>query len=62
MRQLSEGSLHRFADWDTLTRDYIRARLAFRWVSSPSAADALGLERRIRAGASAAGKPFLNPL
>jgi hypothetical protein len=47
---------------DRLTRDYIRERLTYRLVVCQDGAEALKLERDVRAGLLPAGRPYLNPL
>jgi hypothetical protein len=47
---------------DALTRDYIRSRLAFRYVFTASGQEAREVEGAVRrAGLPGAGPPFLNP-
>ena len=47
---------------DALTRQLIRERYEFRFVTTPDGGEALALEREVQRGALSAGKPFLNPL
>ena len=46
---------------DDLTRHYIRERLSYRFIQVNDARTARHLEKVIRCGALAAGKPLLNP-
>jgi hypothetical protein len=50
-----------FLSFDGLVRDYIREHLGFRCSVTSTGAEALEVERTIRAGALQAGPPFLNP-
>jgi hypothetical protein len=45
---------------DTVTRDFIRANLAYRFVTTPDSEAAFALERSVQRGALEAGKPILN--
>jgi hypothetical protein len=47
---------------DSLVRDYVRGRLAFRFVETVDGNAAYVLEREVRRGALSCGKPVLNPL
>ena len=47
---------------DALTRQLIRERYEFRFVTTPDGGEALALEREVQRGALSAGKPFLKPL
>ena len=57
LAEVADGSL----SLDRETRAYVRASLAFRFVAVADGAAALRLEREVRAGRLAAGKPLLNP-
>jgi hypothetical protein len=46
---------------DTLTCDFIRANLGYRYVVTADAAAAFAVERAVKGGALGAGKPLLNP-
>ena len=63
---LSGEQLGRVADGrlslDALTRQHIRERYEFRFVTTPDGGEALTLEREVQRGGLSAGKPFLNPL
>ena len=56
--QVADGRL----SLDALTRQLIRERYEFRFVTTPDGGEALALEREVQRGALSAGKPFLNPL
>jgi hypothetical protein len=57
--QIGHGAL----SLDVLTRQYIRERLEYRYVTVANGKDASALERAVQQGALAAvGKPFLNPV
>jgi hypothetical protein len=64
--QLTEGERSGLATGeillDVLTRQYIRERLGYRYVTADSGREAFDLEREVQRGALAAGKPLLNPL
>ena len=47
---------------DALTREYIRDRFEYRYVTVDNGREALALEREVQRGAMSGGKPFLNPL
>jgi hypothetical protein len=47
---------------DRMTRDFIRANLTYRYLLCRDGAEALKVERSVRAGQLAAGRPYLNPL
>jgi hypothetical protein len=47
---------------DQLTRDFIRRHLSYRFAVYPSGADAVAVERDLRAGQAPVGRPYLNPL
>jgi predicted GIY-YIG superfamily endonuclease len=47
---------------DKLTREYVRGQLTYRYVTCPNVAEARALERAVRMGELAAGRPYLNPL
>lgn len=47
---------------DRLTRDYVREHLSYRFLACRDGAEALAMERAIRAGQLPAGRPYLNPL
>lgn len=57
-RDIGEGKLL----LDQLTKDFIRTQLSYRFAVYPSGAEALAVERALRAGQSPAGRPYLNPL
>ena len=46
---------------DRLTRDWIHARYSFRYIHTRSGDEARQIENEVKAGALAAGRPFLNP-
>ena len=46
---------------DSLTRDYIREHLSYRWLETADGDTALTVERTIQEGALDVGRPFLNP-
>ena len=46
---------------DKLTRDWIQAHLAFRYIRTHSGDEARKIENEVKAGALIAGRPFLNP-
>ena len=56
-RQIEAGELF----LDQLTRAHIRANYSYRFTVTPDAESASRLELKVRRGALAAGKPFLNP-
>ena len=56
--QIGAGAL----SLDHLTRRYIHDKLAYRYVITPTPADARSLEQLVQSGALQAGAPFLNPL
>ena len=56
--QVADGQL----SLDALTRQLIRERYEFRFVTTPDGGVALALEREVQRGALSAGKPFLTPL
>lgn len=56
--QIGEGVL----SLDALTREHIRDRFEYRYVTVDNGRDALALERDVQRGAMSVGKPFLNPL
>ena len=56
--QIGDGVL----SLDALTRDHIRDRFEYRYVTVDNGRDALALERDVQRGAMSVGKPFLNPL
>jgi hypothetical protein len=56
--QVADGGL----SLDALTRQYIRERYEFCFVTTSDGGEALALEREVQRGALSAGKPFLNPL
>jgi hypothetical protein len=47
---------------DQMTKDFIRHYLSYRFMVCPSGAEALAIERDLRADQSPAGRPYLNPL
>jgi hypothetical protein len=47
---------------DSLTRAFVRERLAYRFVVTADGREAARLEEAVRRGALSAGKPYLNPL
>lgn len=47
---------------DRMTRDFIRQNLTYRYLVCSDGAGALQIERSVRAGQLAAGRPYLNPL
>jgi hypothetical protein len=47
---------------DRMTRDFIRQNLTYRYLVCRDGAEALEIERSVRAGQLPAGRPFLNPL
>jgi hypothetical protein len=63
---LKPGQQRRIADGrvllDQMTRNFIREHLGYRYAIHPDGTTALAVERAVRAGSLAAGKPFLNPL
>ena len=61
-REQIEAVAEGAASLDTITRDYIRGHLAFRFVAVPDGPSAHALERRARRGELRAGVPRLNPL
>jgi hypothetical protein len=56
-RQVGAGELR----LDELTRQFIHDHLAYRFVVVADGAQALAIERDMRAGSLPAGQPFLNP-
>jgi hypothetical protein len=58
IRRIAAGEL----SLDAKVREYIRAEFQFRFAVTRDGREAAELERAIRGGALAAGKPFLNPL
>ena len=58
LRQIGTGELL----LDQMTRAYIRDHVGFRYLICPDGARAVALERQVREGALAAGRPYLNPL
>jgi hypothetical protein len=56
-REIGAGEL----SLDVLTRAYIRANYTYRFTVTPDADSASKLELKVRRGALATGKPFLNP-
>ena len=57
-RELAAGTL----SLDSLTRTFVRERLAYRFVVTADGTEAAKLEGAVRRGALSAGKPYLNPL
>jgi len=57
MAQIARGEL----SLDDLTRRYVRERLTYRFIEVNDARTARSLEKAVRSGALAAGKPVLNP-
>lgn len=47
---------------DHMTKDFISQNLAYRYLICRDGTDALTIERSVRAGQLAAGRPYLNPL
>ena len=47
---------------DQMTKDFIRRHLSYRFMIHRSGAEALTVERHLRAGQSPAGRSYLNPL
>jgi len=47
---------------DQMTRSFIRAQLGYRFAVCRDGAEALAVERAVRAGSLPAGPPYLNPL
>jgi len=47
---------------DQMTRSFIREHLSYRFVVHQDGAQALAVERAVRAGSLPAGRPYLNPL
>jgi hypothetical protein len=47
---------------DQLTRGFIRDHLSYRFAVYGDGAEALAVERAVRAGSLPAGRPYLNPL
>ena len=47
---------------DRMTRDFIRQNLTYRYLACRDGAEALEIERSVRAGQLPAGRPYLNPL
>jgi hypothetical protein len=56
--QIGAGAL----SLDRLTRRYIHDKLAYRYVTTATPAEARSLEKLARSGALRAGAPFLNPM
>ena len=56
--QIGAGAL----SLDHLTRRYIQDKLAYRYVLTPTPAEARSLEQLVQSGALQAGAPLLNPL
>ena len=56
--QIGDGVL----SLDALTREHIRGRFEYRYVTVDNGRDALALERDVQCGGMGGGKPFLNPL
>jgi hypothetical protein len=46
---------------DHMTRDFIRQNLAYRYLVCRDGTEALEIERSVRMGQLAAGRPYLNP-
>jgi len=57
IRKVAEGELQ----LDTVTRPYIQAHLAYRWLVTSSYSEALAIERQFARGETLAGLPLLNP-
>ena len=57
-REIGQGRLL----LDQLTRDFIREHLSYRFVVYGDGAEALAVERAVRAGGLPTGRPYLNPL
>lgn len=57
-RDIGEGRLL----LDQMTRSFIREHLGYRFVVYTDGAQALAVERAVRAGGLPAGRPYLNPL
>ena len=57
-REIGRGTLL----LDQMTRSFIRAQLSYRFAVCRDGAEALAVERAIRAGSLPAGPPYLNPL
>jgi hypothetical protein len=57
-RDIGEGRLL----LDQMTRSFIREHLSYRFVVHRDGAQALAVERAVRAGGLPAGQPYLNPL
>ena len=57
-QQLAAGTL----SLDSLTRAFIRERLAYRFITTADGIDARKLEEAVRRGALSADKPYMNPL
>jgi len=57
-REIGEGRLL----LDVMTRNFIRSHLGYRFMVYGDGAEALAVERAVRAGGLPAGRPFLNPL
>jgi hypothetical protein len=47
---------------DQLTRSFIRDHLSYRFAVYGDGAEALAVERAVRAGGLSGGRPYLNPL
>jgi hypothetical protein len=47
---------------DRLTKQFIHDELTYRYALLPDGAQALSIERQVRAGSLEVGRPFLNPL
>jgi hypothetical protein len=57
-QQLAAGTL----SLDSLTRAFIRERLAYRFITTADGIDARKLQEAVRRGALSADKPYMNPL
>jgi hypothetical protein len=57
-REIGQGRLL----MDLMTRSFIREHLGYRFTVYPDGAEALAVERAVRAGSLPAGRPHLNPL
>ena len=57
-REIGQGRLL----LDQLTRSFIRDHLSYRFAVYGDGAEALAVERAVRAGGLPAGRPYLNPL
>jgi len=47
---------------DQLTKSFVHGHLSYRFAVSGDGAEALAVERTVRAGGLPAGRPYLNPL